>query len=208
MNNLYRDQDFFALKTIKVPVREYGVLTEESAREKCRHNKVEERGTESSGGATTSDEVRFGGAAAYYNSEEEPNASSHDADDESGDSDSPEYRDISIQSAIKWKHTNQTLLQKLDDDLQRVRDDTEKRISNAREVRFTMDNPAIQPVAHKKDGSDKTMFLYFLDWRLIVMGIVLLVLGGGVWLISILVGYLQELNNKETSTLEPPHGDP
>ncbi len=192
---MYRDQDFFALKKIKVPVREHGVLSEESAREKCRHTNLDEKGTESSGGATTSDEIRFGGATAYYNSEEEASCMSRDADDESGDSEGPEYRDISIQSAIKWKHTNQTLLQKLDDDLQRVRDDTEKRISNAKEVRFTMENPAIQPVYKKDVSIDNRLMNYIMDWRVLVSAIVLLLVGASVWVGVVLVAHYKSPPN-------------
>lgn len=186
VNNLYRDQDFFALKVVKVPVREYGALTEISAREKCRQNTIEERGTESSGGATTSDEVRFGGVAAYYNSEEEPSCSSRDADDESGDSDTLEYRDISIQSAIRWKHTNNTLLQKLDEDLQRVRDETEKKITSAREVRFTMESPTILPVVYKNDPERNRLYNFILDWRTLLVAIVLLLIGAAVWVAMVI----------------------
>ena len=163
-------------------MREHGVLSESSAREKCRGNSAEERGAESSGGTTTSDETkRFGGAATYYNSEEEPSCSSRDADDESGDSDAPEYRDISIQSALRWKHTNNTLLQKLDDDLQRVRDETERKITNAKEVRFTMEGPAIHPVVYKDPSKDKGLIGYILDWRVLLVVIALLLLGAAVY---------------------------
>lgn len=179
---MYRDQDFFALKTVKVPVREHGVLSDLSFREKCRQGNPEEKGTESSGGTTTSDEVRFGGAASYYNSEEEPSCSSRDADNESDDSEGPEYRDISIQSAIRWKHTNTTLLQKLDDDLQRVRDDTEKRVSNAKEVRFTMESPTLTSVVYKKNSSiDSHLIDYIMNWKVLVCIIVLLLCGACVW---------------------------
>ncbi len=196
VNNLYRDQDFFALKTVKVPVREYGVLSDVSAREQCRQGNLE-KGTESSGGATTSDEVRFGGAAAYYNSEEEPSCSSRDADDESGDSEGPEYRDISIQSAIRWKHTNETLLQKLDEDLQRVRDDTEKRMSSAKEVRFTMESPTLQTVVYKKNMSiDNRLINYIMDWKVLVSVIVLLLLGAGVWVGVVLFSVHNDTSSK------------
>ena len=172
VNNLYSDQDFFALKTVKIAIKEHGVLTEESAREKCRKNNVEERSADSSGGgATTSDERRLGGASAYYASEEEPSCSSRDADDEVGDSDGPEYRDISIQSAIKWKHTNQKLLQKLDAELDRVREDNEKRVSNANHVRLTLDTPAFQPIVPKENSYGSCL------WRILIVVIVVLMIG-------------------------------
>ena len=43
VNNLYTDQHFFALKVVKIPVREHGVLTEPQQLEKCRQNTVVER---------------------------------------------------------------------------------------------------------------------------------------------------------------------
>lgn len=55
------------------------------------------------------------------------------------------HSDISIQSALKWKHSRQTLLNKLDEDLQRVKDSNESQ-SNVREVRLTLDVPSIHPV--------------------------------------------------------------
>lgn len=46
------------------------------------------------------------------------------ADDENGgDSDGPVITDISIQSALKWKHTRTALLTKFDDNLKRIRDE-------------------------------------------------------------------------------------
>jgi len=71
-NNLYNNQDFYALKTVKIPVREYSVLTEPQARQKCRKNNMEEP-SHSSGGAT-SDDLRLGGPSAYYKSDEEEEA--------------------------------------------------------------------------------------------------------------------------------------
>lgn len=150
MNNLYKDQDFFALKTVKIPVKEHSVLTETQMREKCRKNAVDETsatsGNQSSGGATA-DEMRLGGPAAYYRSDEEGPTSSGDADDEVGDSDGPEYRDVSIQSALKWKHSSHALLHKFDEELQKIRESTEqKRNSNLKEVSLRIDSPTIYPL--------------------------------------------------------------
>ena len=91
INKLYSDQDFYALKTIRVPVREHGLLTEAVEREKRRKLIVErlQKPDSTGSGGGTSDEMRFGGSDMYYTSDVE---SSQDADDECGDSDSPEYR--------------------------------------------------------------------------------------------------------------------
>ena len=73
MNNLYRDQDFFALKMVKIPVREHGVLTETQQLEKCRQNTVTER-TSGNQSSSASDEVRMGGKGTYYCSGDEEKA--------------------------------------------------------------------------------------------------------------------------------------
>lgn len=179
-NNLYRDQDFFALKTLKIPVREHGILTDPKMREKCRKNNVEELYHSScSGGGATSDELRLGGPNAYYRSddEDEEQRSSGDADDEVGDSDSPEVRDVSIHSALKWKHSQHALLKKFDEELQRVRDSTEQRLANLNEVALTMTTPAIQPIIAnrtKKDSYENSLLKVNFDWRVVVVvGVVL-----------------------------------
>lgn len=91
INKLYSDQDFHALKTIKIPVKEHSLLTDAKEREKRRNLIVEDvnkSGTHSSGGNST-DDRHFGGPESYYTSDV-----SQDADDECGgeDSDTPEYR--------------------------------------------------------------------------------------------------------------------
>ena len=180
MNHLYHDQDFHALKVVKIPVREHGILTDPTAREKCRKNNVDEP-HHSSGGAT-SDDLRLGGPTAYYKSDDEDcqQSSSGDADDEVGDSDSPEVRDVSIQSALKWKHSQRALLDKFDEELQKVRENTEQRMANLHEVALTMTTPAIQPIV-TKDSYQKSLLKVNFDWRvMIVVGVVICV-GLAVW---------------------------
>ena len=167
VNNLYKDQDFFALKSVKIPIRDHSVLTETEELEKRRKTMTDEKGSSS-----TSDEtIRLGGPGTYYRSEEEEDEAgevkeySCDADDEKGESDGPEYRDISIQSALKWKYSRHALLKKVDQELQKVREDTEQRASNLREVALTVDYPTIHPIV-TKDSYEKT-FLN-LDWRIIL----------------------------------------
>ena len=175
-NNLYNSQDFYALKTVKIPVREYSVLTEPQAREKCRKNNVEEP-SHSSGGAT-SDDLRLGGPSAYYKSDEEEygEGSSVDADDEIGyDSDVPEIRDVSIQSALKWKHSQRALLQKFGEELEKVRENTEQRLANLNEVTVTMTSPTILPIVHKKDTFEKSLLAFNWDWRIAAAALVVVV---------------------------------
>ncbi len=183
---MYHDQDFFALKTVKIPVREYSILTEPQAREKCRRNNAEEP-SHSSGGAN-SDDLRLGGPTSYYRSDEELDEecvlSSGDADDEE-DSDSPEVRDVSIQSALRWKHSQHALLDKFDVELQKVRENTEQRLANLNEVAITMTTPTIQPII-KKHSYESSLLTFNTDWR-VVLGV-----GGviGIALIIVIVVYV------------------
>ena len=94
------------------------------------------------------------------------------------------HSDISIQSALKWKHSRQTLLNKLDEDLQRVKDSNESQ-SNVREVRLTLDVPSIHPVTVQ----EYTKSLLDIDWRIlifIVIGVILLITIGLVVLCAII----------------------
>lgn len=164
---------------MKIPVRENGILADPQARERCRQKNHPEEPYPSSGGAT-SDELRLGGPTAYYRSDddEEHQGSADDADDEVGDSDSaPEVRDVSIQSALKWKHSQHALLEKFDADLQRVRENTEQRLANLNEVALTMTSPAIQPIIpRKKETYEKSLLKmsYEIDWRVVVIILVLM----------------------------------
>ena len=166
MNNLYKDQDFFALKTVKIPIRDHSVLTETPELEKRRKTMTDDGGNHSS--CTSDGEMlRFGGPGTYYRSEEEEEDSC-DADDEKGDSDSPEYRDISIQSALKWKYSRHALLQKVDEELQKVREDTEQRASGLRQVSLAVDSPTIHPLVTEHFSEKK---LLHLDWRILLCGV-------------------------------------
>ena len=175
------------MKVVKIPIREHGVLSDPKAREKCRKNNVEE--PHHSSGGTTSDELRLGGPSAYYRSDdEEYNMSSGDADDEVGDdSDSPEVRDVSIQSALKWKHSQHALLDKFDEELQKVRENTEQRLANLNEVALTMTSPAIQPIVAAKDSYEGSLLKFNIDWRVAVTVAIIVCVGFLIWVIAFLV---------------------
>ena len=210
VNNLYRDQDFFALKTVKVPVKEHSVLTEPKMREKCRKNRVEERTTCTSGNTSSgaaSDEHRLGGPTAYYKSGDEEEeegrgqSSSGDADDEVGDSDGPEVRGVSIQSALRWKHNRHALLEKFDRDLQRIRESTEQQMSqNVRHSAISIDMPAFHPIVAKEQTYESR---FLSDWRysLILVGILILIT---IFIVVILILY--RLGGKGSSGDHPTLG--
>lgn len=111
---------------------------------------------------------------------------SGDADDEKGDSDTPEYRQISIQSALKWKYSRDSLLKKFDEELDKVREDTEQKVQNQKEVAITLNYPTFYPVAAPQ-SYDKRLF-GDIDWRWITGGglaiflvLILLIVVRAVW---------------------------
>ncbi|KAL5482276.1 hypothetical protein EMCRGX_G022582 [Ephydatia muelleri] len=127
-NHLYNNQDFFALKTVKIPVRKHSVLTDPQELERRRKMGVEEcvpsvrvkchKEHMFNGHLNTSDDD------GDTRSDQRIESDDGEGDDESGgDSDAPVITDISIQSALKWKHTRTALLTKFDEDLQRIRDE-------------------------------------------------------------------------------------
>jgi murein DD-endopeptidase MepM/ murein hydrolase activator NlpD len=176
-NNLYTDQDFFALKTVKIPIKEHSLLTETMELEKRRKIATSGTGGSENQSESNSDETRLGGPSTYYKSEDEED--SGDADDEKGDSDTPEYRNVSIQSALKWKHSGDSLLKKFDEDLERVRANTEQKVQNHRDVAVTLHHPKFYPVT--RTSYEKSL-LTNVEWRwyvwggLAVIGVILLML--------------------------------
>jgi hypothetical protein len=88
LNKLYNDGDIHGLTSIKIPVREYSVLTDEKEREKRRNLIVEDITKSMSSGNNSGEDIHFGGPESYYNSD-----LSQDADDEDDDdSETTEYR--------------------------------------------------------------------------------------------------------------------
>ena len=115
----------------------------------------------------------------------EDDEDSGDADDEICDSDTPEYRNISIQSALKWKLSGDSLLKKFDEDLERVRASTEQRVQNHRDVAVTLNHPKFHPVTRT---SYENRLLSNVDWRWYMWGglavvavIVLMIVTRTIW---------------------------
>ena len=118
-----------------------------------------------------------------HRSEEEED--SGDADDEKGDSDTLEYHSVSIQSALKWKHSGDSLLKKFDEDLERVRASTQQKVQNHRDVAVTLHHPKFHPVTRT---SFEKRLLSNIEWRWYVWGglaiiavIILMIIARTVW---------------------------
>lgn len=104
-----------------------------------------------------------------------------------GDSDSPEVRDVSIQSALKWKHSQYALLDKFDEELQRVRQNTEQRLANLNEVALTMNSPTIQPIVEKKESYEGSLLKMNFDWRVVVIVGVVICVALILWMIAYII---------------------
>lgn len=65
-NNLYTDQDFFALKTVKIPIKENSLLSETVELEKRRKIASSGTGGSENQSESNSDETRLGGPSTYY----------------------------------------------------------------------------------------------------------------------------------------------
>lgn len=102
------------------------------------------------------------------------------ADDENGgDSDGAVTMDISIRSALKWKHTRTALLTKFDDDLKRLREEVSSvHTSNlSADVALTL-HPPEQPPPADPFILDRVLnieagwkLLSDCDWRLVFFGV-------------------------------------
>ena len=77
------------------------------------------------------------------------------------------YRDISIQSALKWKHNRQTLLEKLDEDLEKAKTTVENQKSNLNEVRLIFDTPTLHPISVHQEYTKRVFELP--DWRILAV---------------------------------------
>ncbi len=74
------------------------------------------------------------------------------------------HRDISIQSALKWKHSRQTLFERLDEDLEKAKTSVENQKSNVQEVRIIFDSPSVHPIGVQ----EYTKRVFELpDWRIL-----------------------------------------
>lgn len=89
---------------------------------------------------------------------------------------------MSIQSALKWKYSGDSLLKKFDQDLERVRANTEQR---AQTHRITMHHPKFYPVTRT---SYEKRLLSNVEWRwyawggiAVILIIILIIVARSVW---------------------------
>ena len=192
------------LKTVKIPVRKYSVLTDPQELERRRNVVVEGNGpppmmssyhdnqppTGPDAYLNTSDEDVYNAPNKGISAGDGADCTGDDgdgadcADDENGgdSDDAPVSMDISIQSALKWKHTRTALLSRFDDNLKRLRDEVSTMHNNSTNlsqcggVALTLHPP------HTLPSADATILdrvlnveagwkvLSDCDWRLVFIG--------------------------------------
>lgn len=138
VNNLYTDLDFYALKRVKIPFKSNSILSETHEQEHRRHLAKERFSKE--GGETVSSTDSDG----FRVSQQQPLLTEDegcDADEEMDESaESAEEKDylldrepnrgekgVKLKSAFKWKDSVDTMLQRLDEKVDEVRDKNNER---------------------------------------------------------------------------------
>ena len=145
MNNLYTDLDFYALKRVKIPVRSNSVLTEAHEQERRRHLAKERSAKEGEAvSSTDSDGFRVSQQRPLLTEDE-----GCDADEEMDRSDdSAEERDylldrepsrVKLKSAFRWKDSVDTMLQRVDEKVDEVRDKNSERRAAALQAAYKGD---------------------------------------------------------------------
>lgn len=127
---MYSDQDFYALKTIKIPVQQHGLLTE------------------------TADKKRR--PPPLILPDKRPSSSADiDSDDDKSDYDEPSadfVRTVSIRSALDSPNS---FLQHMDNDLKMIRKSIPLRKQNLDEVARTLTVNCINPIKLRKQQQEK-----------------------------------------------------
>lgn len=168
VNNFYSDQDFYALKTIKIPVQPHGLLTEISDK-KQRPPPIKMPGNQPS--------------------------TSGDIDDDNDESDYEEsglngdcVRTVSIRSALDSPNS---FLQHMDNDLKLICKSTPLRKNNLDEVTRTLTINCINPIKLRKQQEKTLGTACGIGWK----GIIVIVFLVGILLPGGLFAFLYLIKN-------------
>ena len=133
MNNLYTDLDFYALKRVKIPVKSNSVLIEVHEQERRRQMAKERSAKEGEGvSSTDSDGLRASQQQVVLTEDE-----GCDADEEVDESDDNavekdylldrEPSRVKLKEAFRWKDSVDTMLQRVDEKVDEVRNKNSER---------------------------------------------------------------------------------
>ncbi|XP_013379802.1 lysM and putative peptidoglycan-binding domain-containing protein 3 [Lingula anatina] len=163
INNLIRDQDFYALKRIKVPIKRFGLLTE-----LVEHENKNSKGKKLTLGSVVNRNSR----SVIEEVEEEQELNNEDFAFDGSDSDSQTLlvRTLSIRGAMNSQTKEaKKFLKHMDKDLQKIRNSTKSRKDSLQEVTSYLTTKTILPLSKKiTNTSEKSLLRYALGIAVIV----------------------------------------
>ncbi|XP_071795341.1 lysM and putative peptidoglycan-binding domain-containing protein 3-like [Asterias amurensis] len=180
-NNLMNDQDFFALRRIKIPVKQHGLLTETEEERRRRPNATQE--AKSTGNNLTNGFL------------------SGDDDFESDDEEDQFVRTISIRDSMRDNISTQQFLKNMDRDLEKICQATKTQKESLEEVTSVLTETRIHPLLlpyfqrkKKRTYCDETSC--GMTWKSVFMVVILVAVA-----IPILIGiyFYFEKGNDDSS---------
>lgn len=126
-NKISNGQDFFALRTIKIPVKKYGLLTE-------------------------SEETKISNRRTLAESEVTSPTESYKSINYSGDSDDSDvlYRKVSIAGSMEESEEGKKFLRSMDKDLEKIIRNTQTQKESLKEVASFLNGKSIHPLVYPK----------------------------------------------------------
>ncbi|XP_028407047.1 lysM and putative peptidoglycan-binding domain-containing protein 3-like [Dendronephthya gigantea] len=146
VNNFYNEQDFHALKHIKIPIQPHSLLTERAEEERRREN-------------------AFANHATGSRSRETSSRGDHsDSDYEDIDNlASPNIRTVSISANLK---DHEKFLKRMDDDIQKICQTVTNRESDPNDINRKLSTQCIHPrQTKKKDAEELGSIWTGLGWK-------------------------------------------
>jgi hypothetical protein len=143
INNLFKEQDFYALRVLKIPMRQHGILSEMVRQEQMASAK-QPRTPLRNGATMTSDAEAASDVCT-------------DVDFSDPDTQLRVMRTVSIRDNFsKQGREAERFLSKMDKDLQKFRDTTMSRHESLEEVVSLLSNRSIYPLQNRRktDGAD------------------------------------------------------
>lgn len=157
-NNLYNDQDFHALKHIKIPIQPHSLLTERAEEERRRENVFKEQENDNENKASQDENSD----SDYENTEQDSLTSSG----------RKTVRTVSISSNLK---DPERFLKKMDDDLQKICQSVSFQKSDPNDINRRLTTQCIHPRTAKKKDSDELGIIWAgFGWKAAVFAFILI----------------------------------
>ena len=155
LNRLYTDQDFYALTEVKVPIPTYGILSDPQERSKIRDTHISP-----DSGVTSSDPDQIKPKVLMMQIGDSYYSDSAEGDVESGPEHETDavYQTVSLKSALKWKHSTNTILEQLDLNLAEMRSNNQTLKSDLTQATIALKEPCIYPLTEEKIRREQSHF--------------------------------------------------